>query len=855
MRALPAAFSAYRWAASTEEMARRVGLDPVELVRFDGNVPPRRPPRAPRHDRGRARRGERVRARRRLPELRRAIADYAGVGPDNVVLGAGADDLILLCARAFAGPGDTVALAEEPTYPLYRIAAGLAGAEVGGDDPVVTFCCRPNNPDGGLRPLPDARPLVVDEAYSGVRRRDGGRPDRGRRRRAPHLLEGVRPRRRPRRLRARRPRHGGRAEPPPVADADLVALGDARAGRARLAAGRAPAGRGARAARAGRARARARAAPVGDQLPLRAGRRARARSPPRSCAPAASSASTPTASASRVRDREDDDLLLEALARALDRPSPVAAAGGRRARLVRATAETRIRVRLGARRRRPRRVATGAGLYDHLLEQLAFHGGLDLVLEGVGDLETGDHHTAEDAAITLGQALDRALGDRRGITRYGDAVVPMDDALARAAVDLGGRPGPSSRSSSTRGSPGTCSRASRRRRGWRSTSRRPGATPTTVAEAAFKAVGRALRAAVRAEGAGVPSTKGVAVTRSRLRLRRRQRPLGRDRAPPARRRRSSPPIAASAPTSPCCPGVGSARVAMAGLRERGLDDGAARPRRRRAGRRSASASGCSSRSTRARRTAASPGSASCPGRARPPARRAASRASGWAAVEPSGEAFYFAHSYAAETPAATASPRASSPSRRERLASSASSSTRRRAAPPARASSAAMPLPRLIPCLDVAGGRVVKGVVPGPARRRRSGRARRRVLRRGRRRARLPRREGDDGRARARCVELVARVADGSRSRSRSAAACARAPTPRRCSRAGADKVSVNSAALARPELVERARGAARLAGGRRRDRREGGEVNSRAGIDADRPRARSTGRGRPRSAARARSC
>src|SRR5213079_1667644 len=75
----------------------------------------------------------------------------------------------------------------------------------------------------------------------------------------------------------------------------------------------------------------------------------------------------------------------------------------------------------------------------HLLEQLAFHGGLDLVLEAVGDLETGPHHTAEDAALALGEALDRALGDRRGIARYGDAVVPMDDALARAAVDLGGR--------------------------------------------------------------------------------------------------------------------------------------------------------------------------------------------------------------------------------------------------------------------------------------------------------------------------------------------------------------------------------------------------------------------------------
>ena len=107
---------------------------------------------------------------------------------------------------------------------------------------------------------------------------------------------------------------------------------------------------------------------------------------------------------------------------------------------MRATAETRIAVRLALDGASRVRVATGAGLYDHFLEQLAFHAGFDLILEGAGDLETGDHHTAEDAALALGEALDAALGDRRGIARYGDAVVPMDDALARAAVDLGGRP-------------------------------------------------------------------------------------------------------------------------------------------------------------------------------------------------------------------------------------------------------------------------------------------------------------------------------------------------------------------------------------------------------------------------------
>jgi imidazoleglycerol phosphate dehydratase HisB len=210
-----------------------------------------------------------------------------------------------------------------------------------------------------------------------------------------------------------------------------------------------------------------------------------------------------------VRDEHDDDLLLEGLARALDRPAPVAPAGGRAARHVRATAETRVRVRLALDGASRVRVATGAGIYDHFLEQLAFHAGFDLILEAAGDLETGEHHTAEDAAIALGEALDRALGDRRGIARFGDAVVPMDDALARAAVDLGGRP---AAELSLELDPGLADHVLRSfaqagRLGLHVES--AGRDAHHVAEAGFKAVGRALRSAVRAEGAGVPSTKGM----------------------------------------------------------------------------------------------------------------------------------------------------------------------------------------------------------------------------------------------------------------------------------------------------------------------------------------------------------
>jgi imidazoleglycerol phosphate dehydratase HisB len=210
-----------------------------------------------------------------------------------------------------------------------------------------------------------------------------------------------------------------------------------------------------------------------------------------------------------IRDQADDDLLVEALARQLDKASPVPDSAGRRVRHLRATAETRIAVRLGLNGASRVSVRTGAGIYDHFLEQLAFHGGLDLDIEAAGDLETGDHHTVEDTALAFGEALDKALGDRRGIARYGDAVVPMDDALARAAVDLGGRPWAELKLEHDPGLAGhmlqSLSQAGRLAIHVEATGR----DDHHVAEAAFKAVGRALRAAVRSQGEGLPSTKGL----------------------------------------------------------------------------------------------------------------------------------------------------------------------------------------------------------------------------------------------------------------------------------------------------------------------------------------------------------
>src|SRR4051812_22007916 len=164
MRRLTGTIESYD-APSTDEIARRVGLPPERIIRFDGNTSPHALPST----RAEALTDELGRINSYphggYPELERAVADYAGVAPENVVLGAGADDLILLVTRSFASPGDTVAIANDPTYPMFAISVWVAGAEVGDDKPVLTICCRPNNPTGELGELPSARPLVVDEAY------------------------------------------------------------------------------------------------------------------------------------------------------------------------------------------------------------------------------------------------------------------------------------------------------------------------------------------------------------------------------------------------------------------------------------------------------------------------------------------------------------------------------------------------------------------------------------------------------------------------------------------------------------------------------------------------------------------
>lgn len=111
----------------------------------------------------------------------------------------------------------------------------------------------------------------------------------------------------------------------------------------------------------------------------------------------------------------------------------------RTAEISRSTGESDISVTLTLDGQGKGSRATGVGFFDHMLDALARHGGLDLEVDAKGDLETGAHHTVEDVGIVIGQALDQALGDRAGITRFGHAVVPMDDARASAAIDVSGR--------------------------------------------------------------------------------------------------------------------------------------------------------------------------------------------------------------------------------------------------------------------------------------------------------------------------------------------------------------------------------------------------------------------------------
>lgn len=194
----------------------------------------------------------------------------------------------------------------------------------------------------------------------------------------------------------------------------------------------------------------------------------------------------------------------------------------RSARIGRVTTETQVVIELSLDGAGIGRAETGVPFFDHMLLQLGRHAGLDLTVQSRGDIEIDAHHTVEDTAIALGQALREALGDKAGITRFGDALVPLDETLVRAAVDLSGRPyvvhtEPDGLApligtydttltrhffESLAQAAGICVHLDVLR----------GRNPHHIVEAQFKAFARALRTAAAPDprsGGAVPSTKGV----------------------------------------------------------------------------------------------------------------------------------------------------------------------------------------------------------------------------------------------------------------------------------------------------------------------------------------------------------
>ncbi|MBU0751946.1 MAG: imidazoleglycerol-phosphate dehydratase HisB [Gammaproteobacteria bacterium] len=192
----------------------------------------------------------------------------------------------------------------------------------------------------------------------------------------------------------------------------------------------------------------------------------------------------------------------------------------RSAEVQRNTLETRIRVKVDLDGSGKSQLATGVGFFDHMLDQIARHGMLDLEVEAQGDLHIDAHHTVEDVGITLGQALAKAWGDKKGLVRYGHAYVPLDEALSRVVIDLSGRPGLTFNVPFVRGTIGEFD-VDLVREFFQGVVNHANITVHVdnlrgdnahhQAETVFKAFGRALRMAIdadaRAAGA-IPSTKG-----------------------------------------------------------------------------------------------------------------------------------------------------------------------------------------------------------------------------------------------------------------------------------------------------------------------------------------------------------
>ncbi len=193
---------------------------------------------------------------------------------------------------------------------------------------------------------------------------------------------------------------------------------------------------------------------------------------------------------------------------------------GRFAKVERTTKESDVRVELELDGSGATDISTGVPFYDHMMTQIGKHAGFDLLIATTGDVDVDSHHTVEDTSLAFGAALRQALGEKVGIRRFGDALVPLDESLARAVVDLSGRPYVVHDEPAMASMIGTYD-TTLTRHVWESISSSAqiclhvhclyGRNPHHMVEAQFKAVARALRTAVEVDPrvVGVPSTKGV----------------------------------------------------------------------------------------------------------------------------------------------------------------------------------------------------------------------------------------------------------------------------------------------------------------------------------------------------------
>lgn len=519
-RALPADFRAYTWSPSSADVAARHGLRPEQVLRFDQNTPP--VPGVPQVPLATSFARLNEYPDGSYAELRAAAGSYCGVESERVVVGAGADDLIATCARTYLGPGRTAAIFP-PTYGLYGLVSLLEGAEVTTDPAGASliWVCNPNNPTGELRDPrgvaelarahPDAA-VVVDEAYfefSGatcVELIDA----------QPNLIV----------LRTLSKAFGfaslrvGYA----VAAAEVAAQLELRRAPASISGPAAAIGAAAlraprtdvRATVAERDRVRAALLAAGFDCPESAANFVFVRSdePLGERLEAQGLVVRSFAEGIRitVRHPPEDDVLLAALGAQGGKPA------GRSALVVRTTTETALRLSLDLDGSGRARVETGIGFLDHLLSLCAFHGGFDLELVAGGDLDVDEHHTVEDCLAAFGDALTQALGAREGVARYGSASVPMDEALATAAVDLVRRPHAEIELDFSRPQVGALATTLLAHALERLAMQAAitlhvssaGRDDHHVAEAAFKALGQALRQACATARDGVRSTKGLA---------------------------------------------------------------------------------------------------------------------------------------------------------------------------------------------------------------------------------------------------------------------------------------------------------------------------------------------------------